>query len=284
MVINTSQDYDAYVGSCCTCPLPQCEEPRLECKSAIKYVCGSKIATLNLVNGDTVPCIDAHTKYKNISLLITNDGEGIPNYSESTIYSRDNNGNCTVTQTDNGESRPLLYSPRYISTGVVTASAIDAGTKYTGTFTYTNPDTKESLEEAMSNLPLSAYSGSSCSSELLHATHTTTLSTCSIFDGLRKSRYRYGVPTTYLSVSANRSRYELQWDEVFFPTTGNPTLIESRSWIWDGNISSPWSEWFESNTPTDKGVVRNVNLMAKCYSSTRIGVKPTSFGEIYELE
>lgn len=97
------------------------------------------------------------------------------------------------------------------------------------------------------------------------------------------SRYRMGVPDSMLPPNPSRSTYEMQWDEVFFPTSGTPALVISRSWEWDGDTGNPWSGWFEIEVPEEAGETRVVNVMVKCYKSTRLGVKPTAHGESYEI-
>ena len=111
-----------------------------------------------------------------------------------------------------------------------------------------------------------------------------------------------------------RSTYACQWDEVFFPSghddtiddpevtppvplpdgwqhpqipdpaASPPSLVHSRDWTWGGSLEDPWSEWFEISLPSEPGETRVVNMLVKCWKSTRHGVKPTSHGEIYPLE
>lgn len=118
-----------------------------------------------------------------------------------------------------------------------------------------------------------------------------------------KARYRIGIPDTegYAGFDAahaawvaadpetrgaepaQRSYFEAQWDEVFFPadTEIDPSLVAARSWIYDG--TADFSEWFEIAIPAIPGETRIVNLMTKCYRSSRLGIKPTSHGEVYVL-
>lgn len=121
-----------------------------------------------------------------------------------------------------------------------------------------------------------------------------------------KARYRFGIPSGY-----PRSTWEMQWDEVFFPAGYDatiddpgvtppdplpegwehpqipdpeappPTLVSARSWTWGGDTGEPWSDWFEIPIPEEPGETRPVNVMVKCYKSTRIGVVPTAHGETY---
>ena len=130
---------------------------------------------------------------------------------------------------------------------------------------------------------------------------------------ITKSRYRFAPPIGFSTVELPRTTYEAQWDEVSFPTgynasiddpeitppdplppgwehpqiptpgRPNPSLVASRSWIWDGNMESPWSEWFEIPIPEAAGETRAVNLMILCYRSARLGQKPTAHGEVYAI-
>jgi len=105
------------------------------------------------------------------------------------------------------------------------------------------------------------------------------------------ARYRFGIPLGY-----SRSVWEMQWDEVFAPAswwewldggrvgtepTPGPQLIASKSWTWSG--AGEWSDWYEIPLPTEPGETRVVNVMVKCYKSTRLGVKPTTHGESCEI-
>ena len=128
-----------------------------------------------------------------------------------------------------------------------------------------------------------------------------------------KTRMRFAPPVGFSTGEAPRTTYEAQWDEVFFPTgydgmiddpeitppdplpdgwehpqiptpgRPNPSLVASRSWIWDGNMESPWSAWFEIPIPESAGETRVVNLMVLCYRSARLGQKPTAHGEVYAI-
>lgn len=137
-----------------------------------------------------------------------------------------------------------------------------------------------------------------------------------------KLMYRVGTPKGY-----TRKRWELQWDEVFFPkeweewkalkdaydaavanheawkeanpaTRGpepavptepssepdlKPSLVNERSWVWNGSQTKKYSDWFEMPAPSDEGENRIVNMMVICWRSSRIGQKPTTCGEIYEF-
>jgi len=135
----------------------------------------------------------------------------------------------------------------------------------------------------------------------------------SIILSATKARYRFGVPEDFSTTEAPRSTWEMQWDEVFFPTGYDdeiddpevtppdplpegwehpriadpeapaPSLVASQEWVWGGSMESPWSPWLEIDVPTEDGETRPVNAMVKCYKSTRLGVKPTAIGEIYPL-
>ena len=111
---------------------------------------------------------------------------------------------------------------------------------------------------------------------------------------VQKFRYRFGIPTGY-----ERSTWEMQWDEVFFPKAyddwvaggrvgeqpedSDPVLVESRDWVWNKNPEKPWSEWYKVDAPDSAGEVRVVNVMVLCWKSSQIGQKPTAHGEVYEF-
>jgi hypothetical protein len=98
-----------------------------------------------------------------------------------------------------------------------------------------------------------------------------------------KSRYRFAPSEGFGSETPPRTYYEAQWDEYFFPedTETDPVLVASRTWLWNGDTEDPWSEWFVMSVPDEPGETRVVNLMVRCWKSTRIGNKPSAFGEVY---
>lgn len=65
------------------------------------------------------------------------------------------------------------------------------------------------------------------------------------------------------------------------PAPAQPTVVANREWTWGGSMDAPWSPWFEIPLPEGRGQTRTVNILVKCYKSTRIGVKPTAHGESY---
>jgi hypothetical protein len=75
-----------------------------------------------------------------------------------------------------------------------------------------------------------------------------------------------------------------QHPQIQDPAARPPSLVQSRDWTWGGSLEDPWSEWFEISPPSEPGETRVVNMLVKCWKSTRHGVKPTSHGEIYPLE
>jgi len=58
-----------------------------------------------------------------------------------------------------------------------------------------------------------------------------------------------------------------------------PALIASRSWTYAGE--DDYSEFFEIELPEVEGSTRVVNMLVKCFRSSRIGLKPTATGEVW---
>jgi hypothetical protein len=167
----------------------------------------------------------------------------------------------------------------------------DGGNTFTVTHLYESPATFTQWKDSTRSELIGTmnFETLSCISNSCNSSFTTSpLSAApgnNVSMTLTKSRYKYGVPTEFTALSSNRSYYELQWDEVFFPTLssdGPPTVVASRSWIWNGDKDNPWSDFYESSIPAVPGIIRNVNMMVKCWKSSRIGNKPTAFGEVYE--
>lgn len=179
----------------------------------------------------------------------------------------------TYTEGPACNATELYVDAGFTKTGLVYTKVVnDLISGQTGTATTTFSITYSDEEDLASYSFPGDANGSSC----------TALRIVGLSGGtLRKSRYRFGVPVGYSTVDSPRTYYEAQWDEVFFPTTGDPVLIASRSWLWGGSMESPWSSWFDLALPTECGEVRVVNLLIKCYKSARLGVKPTAVGEVY---
>lgn len=145
---------------------------------------------------------------------------------------------------------------------------------YTQTITFSSPINADL--EALAFDDADAIHGTACSPFVTYGGGAVDA-----IGTIGKARYRFGVPAGYSTAEVPRSYYEAQWDEVFFPTTGDPVLIASQSWLWGGDMGAPWSDWFELPLLTAPGEIRVVNLLIKCYKSARLGVKPTSVGEVY---
>jgi hypothetical protein len=64
--------------------------------------------------------------------------------------------------------------------------------------------------------------------------------------------------------------------------TPKPSLVADREWSYGG--TEPFSEWFEMAPPETPGQVRVVNMMAICYYPEKMGILPTSSGEIINIE
>lgn len=149
------------------------------------------------------------------------------------------------------------------------------------TVTYSDPVTvtilKAELEALIADLAEGdPWGGSQCSSKYEGCENPTNLT---------KARYRFAVPEDYSTEDVPRSTYELQWDEVFFPTDPEAPVVfvASKSWTWGGSMEDPWSQWFEIPLPEASGETRVVNLRVVCYRSSRIGQKPTAHGEVQEI-
>jgi len=140
------------------------------------------------------------------------------------------------------------------------------------------------LSEKMDEIGFDKKNGTDCSSSII------SISGCETPSEATKARYKVGIPlsytTTLSALSGGRtSTYILQWDEVFFPSlsTNPPVSVASREWTWGGDINNGWSEWFIIPLPSEGGETRVVNMMIQCYKDSRVGVKPTSSGEIVDI-
>ena len=134
------------------------------------------------------------------------------------------------------------------------------------------------------------YTGEACAS-LLSITLAPDGTRITAGTGTRV-RYRVGVPAAYAN-----SYYSAQWDEIQAPSawwiwfdggmigtepTPGPSLVASQSWTWGGSMATEddqYSSWFDMPTPTVVGECRAVNILIQCYNSTRLGIKPTAYGD-----
>lgn len=132
---------------------------------------------------------------------------------------------------------------------------------------------------------------------------------------MTKARYRLGVPAGFSTETFPRTTYEVQWDEIFFPDgwdrmiddpdyeppaeepeggwppvpqipdpdRPNPSLVASKEWIWGGSMDGEdqFSEWYEIPIPDTAGETKLMNMLVICYRSSRVGQKPTAFGDQY---
>jgi len=170
--------------------------------------------------------------------------------------------------------------------------------------------------------PEESWPGTACASEVtIDRTYTEPeppedpALVCEQVSGATQARIRVGVPEGFSTVEAPRSVFEVQFDLVEFPegwdatiddpeyeapdplpdppppvpqipdpAAPQPILRDSHSWVWNGNMETPWSEWFVIPLPSGPGEVRRVNTLVKCYNSTRLGTVPTAHGEQAVIE
>ena len=183
----------------------------------------------------------------------------------------------------------------YTSPGVYTISNPTGDeTSRTETVTFSEPVDSTALEanldEIIAGFEGGAWPGTGCASivseESVFDESDPPELLCERLTGATKSRYRFGIPSGY-----TRSVWAMQWDEVFAPDdwwawfdggrigtepTPGPSLVAAKSWTWSG--AGDWSDWYEIPLPTEPGETRVVNVLTKCYPSTRLGVVPTLSG------
>tara|TARA_R110000868_G_C10754724_1_gene753480 strand:+ start:159 stop:971 length:813 start_codon:yes stop_codon:yes gene_type:complete len=265
MIIRTSQQQN--LADCCGCEIPECE-PLVEYESCYGTL------TVSAFSGHFTNL--AGTRYK----------------VETTTH-----GNCTYVETETLNSYyygPLpdgttsSDSPSTVTTGSLTGWDFTIVTTPSDPITWSSWITgaKSLINSNFAGVVDADYTGSYTYSSLSHppsyVAPDTSFSVSIIF-----ARYRFSPPTGYA-----RTVWEMEWDEVAAsddwwswydggmvgtePTPG-PSLVAHQTWTWDG--VSDWSAWYELPPPTSVGKTRVVNIMTICYHSTRIGVKPTSYGD-----
>jgi hypothetical protein len=286
---------------CCTCDLPTCDNPRKECenKSLTLSVCGAYINQYGADCPDN--CKRWRSRVVTETFNRTSTPSGIWTVTTTTTYSRGINGTCEISTSVvvTGTVLPYSFGTR------ISVSTSWVGTTYTvnevlvhGTIdtvtVYSDPETTGILESSAKDILADLeFTAGDCNAirnlELYPCNGETELNVnCPKDIYLTFFRYRFGIPIGY-----TRSTWEMQWDEGFFsqawidwdsggkvgPEPTPPSLLASRSWNYSG--ASDWSDWFEIESPDENGQIKVVNVMIKCWKSARLGVKPTSFGEIF---
>jgi len=186
-----------------------------------------------------------------------------------------------------------LISYAYVGSGTLTPGSSDM-TPGTGTETYTYAITGADTDPigfvymALTGTPTTAWTGSAWLATYDNGTVEIA------YSGYKSVPYRFGIPSGY-----TRSVWEMEWDDVaasqdwwdWFdggmigtePTPG-PVLVEHRTWAWAGDPGEPWSPICDPAPQEAALIVRPVNVLVVCYHSTRLGVKPTAYGDQIAIE
>lgn len=304
MIIATSQDYALVAADCCPCLPPEAPAPRRECesKSVTRESVGWTFSSWRSAGGvfwdedfgeDDIPCPDKVRRYRNVLQTYeqTSTDPEVDPYTESHEVSVSANPEYNSlgypfpgTQIgDPFTGGPVDSYSDGVFSGVSEYDDGDFVVTTTATVVFTEPvDAEMMLAEVAVKLALldwttngSCTSSSTFSNFLCGGLPTEEIGLINV----TFSRYRIGIPASY----SGRSYYEWQGDEVFFPTDPviPPSLVATRSWTYDG--TGEWSPWWEIALPTIPGETRLVNQLARHYRSTRLGNKPTAFGEVYEF-
>jgi hypothetical protein len=206
--------------------------------------------------------------------------------------------------TDYSEDPPVVTNSTEYNTAAATIySGLGSDSEYSTV--YADPLTRDEWVAAViaklnTDLPAvcdECYDGTDCKSSIDADPEPTVAFDADIGVDAVLAGYRFGVPEDFSTTEAPRSTWEMQWDLVNAslewwewyddgmtgdePTPG-PTLVSSESWTWGGDMDEPWSEWFEIPIP-ESGETRVVNVMTICWRSTRIGTKPTAWGDQVEI-
>ena len=274
------------VSECCGCGWPVCDAPRKECETiTVDYVM-APIASADGVYYSS--WIYSYTGWEN------SDGSGPfhnygppPDYvtypddltQTQRIWSRSATGTCVSA--DSPEPTPSLDS--LYPDGFLISSA--------ETHDYSSPFTLADFYAAIlvdfAAIPFdSDCAGSTCAS-------TFSVSFGEESPRLTKCRYRFGVPSDYSTVDVPRSTWEMTWDLVLasdewwlwydggmFGEEPTPAPTSTpHEWIWGGSMASPFSDWYEIPLPEIGFSHRTANVMITCWKSSRLGNKPTAYGD-----
>lgn len=317
MIVRTSQQQTS--ADCCACDtVTSCANPRIETRPPCGYTLGDNaeafsfyyktLSTTGTPDADFVGVYKKVTLVQSIAYDVENTGYGYT-YTESftgtftQVYtiSTEEDGDCVTNAKTGSATWSSSYSPAYedTPTGDYLVSYSQAGScgATTGSCGGTetpvyaesgaDPNSTGGIDFVFDTATSQAWADNVWTSTHPEGTYIAT------FEERTQGSYRFGVPADYSTGPDPRSTWEMQWDEVFasagwwawfdagmIGTEPTPvaTLHASQSWTWGGSMAAPWSSWFEPIIEAP-GEIRPVNVMIRCYNSTRIGTKPTAYGD-----
>jgi len=293
--------------ACCPCNLPTCDTPREECesKTVSRQACGKEPpgSVADLVTECPV-ILQFFRHYVRIDEFVFTSPAGTNRETRTIIYTRDAEGFCDFTDdivhdpVFGGSLGTFVSATSTWSGGVYAHSETWTNGTSTTSVVYSDPETEATLTATVRGLMAAAeWEAGTCVSKKDY--QHRAVAPCDESDpavlpylvALTDVRYRYGIPSGY-----TRSTWEMQWDEGFFPQAWldwdsggrigaeptRPTRLTARSWIYGG--TDEWSDWFDLPAPDEAGEILRVNVMIKCWKSTRHGVKPTAFGPVFVFD
>lgn len=317
MKILTSQDYEL-IASCCSCPMPSCPEPRKECESITGH--GWLQGYFNEDEPDTWNRI-RYGKFK--QQYQASNGESGHWYEHvvdpmlEVVVGVVQISTPVYTTTQGGGNAWGLPIERIYSNPMEVEAA--AGAMYAMIEAAIDWDNEDMLKQAECQSTkwhnFNWWGGGPAAGADLVATHaryrfgvpedfstpeaprsTWEMQWDEVFFPKEYDDWAWDVHYYREAVAAHEAWEECEalWpgqcgeEPEIPPDPGpapvEPTVVASRDWTWSGSMNEPWSPWFEIPMPEMEGELRTVNVMVKCYKSTRLGVKPTAHGETYETE
>lgn len=274
MIIRTAQDR-ALVSEGCCCPLPGAGI------APVEYVSLAGFAEVVWARYDSSPLVFYQTWRRDWS-----DG-GFEQYRYSQPY-RAVLGMCEITEAG------LIYTEGDPKTGTLTESKLEpidvAAARVAGFGDLEDEVNLGDLTWEREDLVF----GSEVSAR--RQDHTPSVWS-PVLCTARWVSYRMTVP---YEEGEGRSYYEMEWDEVKAsedwwiwhdapdlwegdPPAGGPALVRARSWLWNGDMETPKSDWYVMEPPESGYETRIANLRVKGWRSERLGVAPEVYGDVVEL-
>lgn len=246
--IETLDEWNAILGQCC-CQMPECPEPTVEVESLQGFV----DLAWQIYN------IPTDTYFQTKRQDYGDGGYKINGFSQSWNSTLGGDAISTATPT---------YSEAPPFTGGSTIDYLDpineADARSAGFASLSGAVAWDDEDKTYGSLTSALYEEvdpQQLSDTVLRA---------------RWVRMRWTIPESW-----DGTYFRIEWDEVFFPTSGSPT-VSAKSWEWTGGEKA--SDWHVTAPNADGGETEIRNARYICYHGERYGVAPQIHDEFESYE
>lgn len=296
--IQTLEDWNTRLSRCGCCQMPECPDPIIACesKSITLTPCGnSPPSDYNGIPTDCLVYFQYFRSYVGVTTVTFTSPSGTDHQEITRSYSRDAGGSCQLAETSVHD--PAFAGFLYLfvsSTTTWTGGSYDHQENWTNgsvhtTEVWSDPETRATLTasaravlDAMDFEPFGSCSAAYQYANLLEGCPDADPDSLPSSVSLTAIRYRFQIPATHTG-----SYFRIEWDEVFYPSTGAPSILAERSVEWTGPGSgdaddpSWFTPWIEVAAPEDPGTIEIRNIAFTCYHGDKFGAKPQFTGETF---